>query len=158
MKIAIVGHGPLTRGLAPFKDPEWTTWGLSLREFQHQEIFGEPRGFDALWEVHTNFPHTPEYQEWFDNNDIRRPDSSILIDSFGPEAFGSSLAWMIAEAVVLNPDEIAIYGCDCSIVDKDEYEGHVPNLKYFLGFAAGRGIKLYAPPQSGLWKTENYDV
>lgn len=62
-------------------------------------------------------------------------------------SFGSTISYMIAQAVHEQADEIALYGVGMC----DEYEGQRPSAFYWLGVANGLGIKT-----SGLLKQEIY--
>lgn len=154
MKIAIVGHGILTRYQAPFEYPEWETWGLSFREFQHQQSSGRPYGFDVLWECH-NYEWENDYISFMENNNVRFPRECYKFLEQN-EGFKSSLAYMIVEAILLQPDEIALYGFDCCVMEEKEYFDQIPNIKYFMGMAVGKGIKVSAPEICKLFETSNY--
>jgi len=158
MKIAVVGHGPLTRGLAPVGKDGWLTWGISHREWQREVLYGKVRGFDVLWECHDWRPESPEYQEFFDRHNVRRPDKAACSELVGAEGIKSSISWMIAEAILCKPDEISIYGCDSRVIQEKEYNKQIPNIKFLLGYAEGAGIKVSAPEQCGLFDSIIYGV
>jgi hypothetical protein len=154
MKIAIVGNGILTRNHAPFNDPEWQVWGLSGRIFEYQQKYGFTQGFDVLWECH-NRDWDADYFSFMENNCVKLPRGCYKFIEPN-EGFKSSLAYMIVEAILLEPDEIALYGFDCNVIEKEEYGDQIPNIKYFMGLAAGKGIKVSAPPQCQLFETSMY--
>lgn len=154
MKIAIVGNGPLTRGLAPF-GTDWEVWGLAFREFEYRTHYGKPRAYTSLWECHEVL-HSLDYMEFMKTNNVVWPDKEECRILAGDEGFKSSLAYMMAEAILKKPDEMALYGFDCCIIKKKEYDDQIPNIKYFLGLAIGRGIKVIVPPQSDLFETDYY--
>lgn len=60
----------------------------------------------------------------------------------------SSIAYMVALAILEGVDRIAIFGVDLHC--ESEYAYQRPNLEYLIGLARGRGIKVYIPPQSQL--------
>ncbi len=61
------------------------------------------------------------------------------------------LALAIYEAVTLkNIKRIAIYGVDMGV--STEYNYQKPNMEYLIGFARGKGISVYVPPQCELLK------
>lgn len=153
MKIAIVGNGPLTRKYAPFGRCE--CWGLSLREFQFQQEYGKARGFNVLWECHDR-EENEDYISFMEANNVRQPDVAKCKELAGQEGFKSSLSYMIAEAILLEPEEISLYGFDCWAIKKEEYYDQIPNIKYFMGLAVGKGIKVSAPEISELFETANY--
>ena len=154
LKIAIVGHGLLTRDRAPFHDHHWKVWGLSFRDFEFRQQYGYARNFDALWECH-RYKWSPNYILFMKNNKVRFPRENYE-NLAGPEGFKCSLSYMIAEAILLGPEEIALYGVDCCVMEKQEYYDQIPNIKYFMGVATGRGIKVSAPEICELFETENY--
>lgn len=153
MRICIVGHGPLTRKYAPFND--WICWGLCFREYQYQELYGKLRGFDVLWECHDR-EEEEDYISFMVANNVRRPDVEKCKELAGPEGFKSSLAYMIAEAILEEPDEISLYGFDCWAIKKEEYYVQIPNIKFMLGLAVGRGVKVSAPAISELFDETTY--
>ncbi len=154
LKIAIVGHGLLTRDRAPFQDSEWDVWGLSYREFEFQRAYAMGRPFDVLWECHSYY-WEPDYKLFMKNNKVRFPRENYE-SLAGMEGFKCSLSYMIAEAILLEPEEIVLYGIDCCVMKKQEYYDQIPNIKYFMGVATGRGIKVSAPEICELFETSNY--
>lgn len=154
MKIAIVGNGLLTQNLAPFKDKCWQVWGLCQREYEFQKEFGFPRCFNVLWECH-NHDWDTDYISFMEHNFVKRPRECYKFLEQN-EGFKSSLAYMLVEAIILEPDEIALYGFDCCVIKKEEYNDQIPNIKYFMGLAAGKGIKVSAPEICKLFETSMY--
>lgn len=72
-----------------------------------------------------------------------------ITDLFG-RYFTNSISWMIAHAIAENATEIHVYGVD--MAQGTEYANQRPSCEYFLGLAAGMGIKVYVPPESDLLK------
>jgi len=72
-----------------------------------------------------------------------------ITDLFG-NYFTNSISWMIANAIVENVTELHIYGVD--MATSSEYGAQRPSCEYFLGLAAGYGVKIYLPPESDLLK------
>lgn len=64
--------------------------------------------------------------------------------------FTNSISWMIAHALKEGVTELHIYGVD--MATGTEYASQRPSCEYFLGLAAGAGVKVYVPPQSDLLK------
>ena len=60
----------------------------------------------------------------------------------------SSIAYMMALAILEKVDRIGIWGVDLHC--DSEYAFQRPNMEYLVGLARGRGIKVYIPPQSAL--------
>lgn len=154
MKIAIVANGYLTRGLAPFNNPEWITWGLSGREYEWQREY-PARGFQVLFECHDR-EDSEDYISFMEANNVKKPDVAKCKELAQSEGFKSSIAWMLAEAILRRPDEIAIYGFDACVISKEEYWGQIPNIKYFMGLAVGKGIKVSVPEICSLYETSMY--
>jgi hypothetical protein len=79
--------------------------------------------------------------------------------------FTNSIAWMLGMAIMQlcpEPDshapagaEIAVYGVDMMVAggQGSEYGWQRPSCEFFLGYAAGHGIKVTLPPESDLVKT-----
>lgn len=134
------------------------TWGLAFREFQYRDIYGKSRPFDYLWECHgKDTPFPDEYREWLKGQDnIRYPDTISCRELCGPEGIKSSLAYMLLQAILLRPEKIHLYGFDVMGIKAEEYYDQVPNLKYIVGLAIGRGIEVTCPPQSGFFETDIY--
>ena len=70
-----------------------------------------------------------------------------LVAEFGP-VFSSSISWMLAYALFLGYDEIALYGVDM-IVDA-EYGDQRDYLFYLLGIAAARGVRVETQEYAGI--------
>jgi hypothetical protein len=67
--------------------------------------------------------------------------------------FTSTPAEMVAHAIYEGFEEIHLYGVD--MLQSEEYFYQRSGCEYYVGFARGRGIKVYVPPQSALCKA-NY--
>jgi len=63
----------------------------------------------------------------------------------------NTISWQIALAICDGFEEIQIYGVDMAV--DTEYHHQRPSCEYFLGVAAGRGIKIFLPDTSDLLKT-----
>lgn len=61
------------------------------------------------------------------------------------------IAQMIALALLMDVDEIGIYGCD--LASDAEYAYQRPSVEYWLGIAQGMGKKVHIPRESDLLKT-----
>lgn len=62
----------------------------------------------------------------------------------------SSIAWMMALAIYLHPDEIGLYGVNAA--GPDEYSQQHPSICWLIGLAQGRGIRVTIPPESDVLK------
>jgi hypothetical protein len=72
-----------------------------------------------------------------------------LMQEFGPYFFTSSLAWMLAMAIMTEGvEEIGLWGVDMAA--NEEYQWQRPGCQYFLQEAVKRGIEVTLPPESDL--------
>ena len=185
-KVAIVGFAP-SWNLAPFKDESFEIWGLN----ELYKYFSQmPDAVADRWfEIHSpDSPskNTPEHRKWlaecpipvymqehFDDipNSIEYPRKEIkeyfgknfIVDENGAAFtdYSNSISWMIALAIYEGFEEIHVYGVD--MAQKSEYAWQRSSCQYFLGYAAGKGIKLLIPktselckfPQDYGWETDN---
>jgi len=170
MKVAIIGTAPSSRMLAPFDDPDFEIWGCSpyfnietktfcdlprMTRFFELHKFNEPALVEKLREAEVD-----GYKRWLKSlecevitqepleNCVIYPVDSIVAE-FG-DYFTNSIAYMIAYAIQEGASEIHLYGVDMAA--SDEYGSQRPSCEYFLGVAAGRGIKVFVPKVSDLLK------
>jgi hypothetical protein len=171
-KVAIIGKAPSSRQLAPY-DPKdgWSIWTLSDLVLLKQV----PR-FDRHFEIHPldwftgpGNPRAP-YLEWLKGVAdkpiyMQRTDPSIpcslaypvhdIIDAFGPyRYFTNTVTWMVAMAIACKAEAIGVWGVDMAQdgPKNGEYQAQRPSCEWILGYAMGRGIDVYVPPQSDLFK------
>jgi hypothetical protein len=169
-KVAILGFAPSWVD-APFKDESFEIWALN----EMYKLFAkkpEARA-DKWFEIHSpDSPskNTKEHRAFLQNcqiplymwdhseefpNSVKFPKDELL-DFFGKpygepfRYFTNSISWMIAFAIYERYDEIHVYGVDMAA--DSEYGFQRPSCEYFLGVAAGMGIKLYIPKNSDLLK------
>lgn len=74
-----------------------------------------------------------------------------VIKAFG-RYFTNSVSYMIALAIMQGYKEIGCYGVD--MATGSEYGPQRPSCEFFLGIAAGMGIKITLPDQADLLKTK----
>jgi len=60
----------------------------------------------------------------------------------------SSIAYMVALAILEKVDRVGIWGVDLHC--DSEYAFQRPNMEYLIGLARGAGVKVFIPPQSAL--------
>lgn len=163
-KIAIIGKAPSSLGLAPYADESWQIWTLADLVVCKQA----PR-FDVHFELHDldqlAAPVKKPYGDWMksvtDRPIIMRealPDipASIafpkdeIVTKYG-RYFTNTVSWMLALAIDTMPDEIGVWGVD--MATNEEYGHQRPSCEFFLGWAAGAGIKVFVPPQADLLKS-----
>lgn len=157
LKIAILGSAASVH-LAPYADPSWTIWGCS------PGAAAVAKRVDQWFEIHplSQPDITADYLKWLANIDVPvaliRPDPRIpkgftypyaeAIQEFGPYFFTSSIAWILAMAIMANPAEIGLWGVDMSATE--EYGHQRPGCHFFIREALKRGIKVFVPDESDL--------
>lgn len=164
-KIAIIGKCSNSRSDAPLDLSDWQVWGLAWDPL--------PR-CDAYFEMHENWRNflgggdaAEAHWRWLAGMTVplymlkKEHDLPMSVaypmqevtDKIGKTCFGtayleSSIAYMMALAILEGADRIGIWGCDLST--GGEYAYQRPNMEYLIGFARGRGIGVYVPPQNAL--------
>lgn len=162
MKIAIVGCAPRTKYNAPFDESEWEIWALGNQIDKHKRI-------SRIFEIHNDLSMHPEtYPEFLASKEIpmivgdQFPIKRDHIKQFPLEKvrklmddhLTSSVAYMMAMAILENAKEISLYGIEMD-VDDSEYFYQRPALYAWKGFAESKGIKVNAPGSS-LFKDRHY--
>lgn len=166
MKVAIVG-GASSNMHAPFDDPEWDIWvlGNQMQRYEGKKV-------DRIFEIHENLQeHDPKYPQWLcafgvplvvsetfysDNfqyfaNEVDVFDYEAASEYIG-ENFSSSPAVMMAQAIMDGATEIGIWGVDMAL-DEHEYFMQRPAMEQWIGYAKGKGIKVYIHESSPLGYT-----
>lgn len=157
MKIAICGTAPSSAGLAPYDDPSWTIWGCS------PGLMGAKR-IDTWFEMHPAWMYADDstYCQFLRSLDcpvwLIEPQPEIpqgvlfpkdrVVDEFGPWFFTSTVAWMMAYAILQKPEEVGLWGVDMSATE--EYGYQRAGCHFFIQEARKRGIRVTAPFQSDL--------
>ena len=181
-KVAMVGYS-LNRHKAPFNDESFEIWSLNdlyqhipryNRWFQlHTQKDVETKNlearqgrcceWEAMVEVFKQMP-CPVYMQQehpLIPQSVKYPLEEILghfgkcfTDPDNTKYFTNTVSYMLALAIYEGFDEIHIYGIDMSTFLEDgEYAFQRPSCEFWLGMAAGRGIKLHIPKESDLLKT-----
>ncbi|MBP7339414.1 hypothetical protein [Niveispirillum sp.] len=149
MKIAVIGRAPSARQ-APVADPEWTVWGMA---------WAPPPRWDRLFDIHSRrlragyggsgyklhldtvtpltmlhdpLPHADEY-----------PLAAVKA-LVGEGVLTSSVAYMLAAAILAKPLEIGLWGIE--LTASTEYQRQRPSVHFLLGVAKGQGIAVTLPP------------
>lgn len=137
-KVAILGKLP-GKFKAPFYSEEYEIWGCN---------------------VHKDMDKIPRYDRWFDVHDspsrypfkiVTRDELPIikLIELVGGKFFNNSISYMIAYAIYLGFDVIALYGVKLNNGEEIRTLQR-QNVRELLFFAMGRGIKITVEPESEL--------
>lgn len=166
--IAILGSHPATVQMAPFSDPKWLIYSCSPHNYEKRQL---PR-FDEWFEVHIPladrtraypylrfletvplvwmrdkgaihlFPGAKEYPE------------EEMKQRFGPFTFTSSIAFMLAKAIVecerLGIPKIGLFGI--MQASPTEYTYQRPGIQNLIWEAARLGIDVKAPDISRLFE------
>lgn len=167
MKIALLGSAPSSRMLAPFNDPDWEIWTCSPANMvlPRSDVFFEIHGIDTTLreaEYNTPYPgHPISYIDWCKRHpkvymQEVRPEFPGAVKypmeemsrRFGDYFWTSSLAYMLALAIVKKPEVIGLWGVDMSA--SDEWQHQRPGCHYFIQEARRAGIEIYAPPESDI--------
>jgi hypothetical protein len=164
-KIAIMGKCSNSRADAPIELGDWEVWALAWdllpradRQFEMHDYW---RNFLGGGEA------AAEHKKWLQEMRVPvymlkvEPDIPMSVEYpmeevkkvFGATCYGtayleSSIAYMMALAILEGADQIGIWGCD--LATGGEYAYQRPNMEYFIGYARGRGIPVYVPPQNTL--------
>lgn len=165
--ICILGKCSNTRRDAPINDPKWEVWTLAWdlvpvvhRTFEIHAFWRNFRGNPEDAEAHIRWLMgctVPVYMRQVEPDvpcSVAYPfdevEKIIGKGANGGPYIESSIAAMFAVALLeLQPgDRIGIWGVDMGTTT--EYAYQRPNMEYLIGFARGRGIKVFIPPQSAL--------
>ena len=146
------------REQAPFDDPNWEIW------FQHD--FNLQR-WDRCFEVHDlnmiRHGATKPIWDWMVQQDGTRPiyvwpkvcseiKGSVvyprdeMVREFGAHCFDSTVAWMMALAILMKPKIIGLYGID--FASDAEYREQKPGVRALMFEARKRGIDVVGPAES----------
>lgn len=165
--VSIVGSAPSSQHLAPYGDGE--VWVTGPQSIIHIEC---GQKFTRIFEIHsTPTVITPEYVRQLVsfgkpvvvNRDFIDRESNVVelfdheramqfLESNGKAYLTSSVAYMIAYAVMHSYEKISIYGVDLC-VDDNEYFYQRACVEAWIGLAKGRGIDVFIPSQSSILKS-----
>lgn len=161
LKVAIIGCSPSADG-APWGDQTWTKWGVrqddrywhrfdTVFEIHRKELLSESQ--QVKMQSRLEVVDVPIYmrENYGFSNGLIYPYEAIF-DAFG-RYLTSSVAYMLALAILNDAEEIGIWGVD---MNEDEYGHQRPNFEYLIGFAKGRGIKVTIPETCPLLKADLY--
>lgn len=93
-----------------------------------------------------------ELNAWLLRNGGRSTDE-LPLGFHAADYYTSTPAQMLALAIYLGYEEAGLYGVD--MLQAEEYFYQRSGCEYYVGFARGRGMKVYIPPTSALCKA-NY--
>lgn len=153
--------GGKTRKIAPFQDASWDIWAFSSKRFDYPRV-------SRWFEIHAmtdlkqqlapkkrrrrSFPNYMQYMRSLPcpvymarvhpsiPNSVAFPKDK-LVKEFG-HCFTSTASFLIALAIVEGYDVIGLWGVNPS---GTSYNRQRPAIKYLLGLARQRGIRLVFP-------------
>lgn len=161
-KVALIGFATNTMHLVPWFDPEYELWGLNQGHTSFR------RRADRWFEMHqpeyTEDVRDPNYLTWLASlsipvymieprdeipSSVRFPIEAA-IQLAGRDYFTSTIAYMIALALLEGFEAIDLYGINLAI--GTEYYHQKACAEWWIGFAEGRGKKVYVPRASAMLK------
>jgi hypothetical protein len=165
MKIAIVGTAPGSRAVAPFDDPTWDIWGCSqgnTNQLPRLSMWFELHSV-AWMEGKENASWLVPYLSWLrglscpvymqERNELV-PQAipyplQTVVKEFGRNWFQSTVAYMMAFALVRGAREIGLFGVDMA-AGQEHYTGQRAGLWRFFEHAKDRGVTVHVPWESCL--------
>lgn len=188
-RICILGFAP-SKTEAPYADTSWEIWGVN-------DVYAHVPRTDATFELHhlqnLGNRRNPNYEKWMTQGCPSGPKPTTPIfmiapnpawptaqafpfeqvrmyynQAHGSDYFTSSIAWMLALAVleltedVTLPDgrqvRLAKPGCELSMFGVDmaadsEFASQRPAVEYYTGLARGMGLKVFVPSTSDICKS-----
>lgn len=164
-KVALVGFATNTIHLVPWTDPDYEVWGMNQGHMHFK------RRADRWFEMHqpeyTEDVRDPNYYAFLQSLPIpvymidKRPDIpnavrfpiEAALQVAGRDYFTSTIAYMMAIAIMDGFEEIALYGINLAI--GDEYFYQKACAEWWIGLAEGKGIRVYVPRASAMLKQWN---
>ena len=176
-RLMILGFAPDSLKYSPLDAKDFDIWGLNelyldkpkvaLRATAWFQLHGyeppvirDPNQTKSLsmlkcpvmmWRKHPYIPNSVEFplQTILEEFDIFGEDMALDQPDVRQRVYyTNTISWMIALAVYMDYKEIHIYGVN--MAQDQEFQHQRPSCEFFLGWARGRGIKIYKPPVSDL--------
>ena len=159
-KICLVGTAPHSHPLTPTGDESWEIWACSpgCMNLARSDVWFELHRWEPgqQWfpESYVEFLNKYEGTVVMSDPQPEAVPGSVkipwedLVERYGPYFFTSSIAWMLAMAIDLKPEKIALFGVD--MATSTEYENQRLGCQYFAQLAKSRGIEVGVPPESDL--------
>ena len=162
-KIALCGSHSASLRDAPWDDPSWEFWGHAASRAWYQ------RPMDRYFDLHPKACWTRNgkkgaYTKWLSQNtvpiymqkrvsevpaSVEFPKGRLLLEyGDGRLYFTNHVAWMIALAMSEGVSTIGLFGVNYS--SQGEYERQRGSCEYWLGRAAGAGVRVILPDQCSL--------
>jgi len=168
-KVALVGSASSSRLQAPWGEPDFEIWYLAWRTdgpqkadryFDMHDLNRQSLNVPAEYHQHLAELDRPVYTI-LEHPDVPKsityPIEDIVrmlggIDPMNSDGryFASSIAYMLALAILEEFEEIHLYGID--LLTDGEYAYQRPNAEYLIGLARGLGRRVHVPTASALLK------
>jgi hypothetical protein len=176
-KVCIVGCAD-SKKIVPWSDPEMEFWGVNNLygvpiPGSHYDRWFEIHNIECVNEVYKrresldfrgqnvkeylkgiaamNCPIVYMQKKWdLVPQSVEYP-LEVIIASFG-RYFTNTVSYEIALAILMGYEEIHVFGVD--MATGSEWSHQRPSCEFFLGWAAGRGIKLFIPDEADLLKVK----
>lgn len=168
MKIAIVGTASSSNLKAPYDDPAWDVWTLGKNwqlNKRYDKFFEMHKMIDlagvGVAQKYLDFLKIPADKLVLCEPCANYPAAQIfpkqeVMDYFAAtnplmgKYFTSTIAWLIAYAILLDAKEIGVWGVD--LIMDEEYAYQRCCVEMFLGFAIARGIKITIADESPIMR------
>ena len=163
-KIALCGSYSLSLEDAPWEDPSWEFWGHASSHAWYK------RQMDRYFDLHVKACWTrggkkgASYPQWLKANtvpiymqekypevpaSVKYPKGRILLEFADSRGyFTNHVAWMIALALTEGVSVLGLFGVNYS--SESEYMRQRGSCEYWLGRAAGMGVRVILPEQCSL--------
>jgi hypothetical protein len=174
--VAIVGFSP-TKNEAPFDNPDWDIYTLNHRidlvprfdlwfnlhnlyniknEFpKFYNYFSKPENESKLVICGEDKPCFPNAIIYPKDEVLNKYCKFVMTENQGKieketrlNFVTNSISWMIAYAIEQGYTNIGLWGVDMAA--SSEYQFQLPNLLFWMGVCAGKGIKLHIPEECKL--------
>lgn len=172
-KVAIVAFSHTAEAVLAFQDnPEWEIWGLN-NGYELSYFYDQERRLrcDRWWEMHPVSVQPANDLHWlhacpipiyvldihdpvpggYSSQAVQFPLADVEATFPMPKPYwAATFAYQVALAMYEGFTDIALLGMDFGTPREWLFER--PNLLFWAGYAAGRGVHLYWPAQSTLFR------
>jgi len=165
-----VGSAP-SKADAPYDDESFDIWAISgavfseslngvKKENTEDNSWNDVTRYDVLFEMHKRNKFLPKLAKLAECGKpviMQRVERDIPTSQSFPldevsEAVGAdffcTISYMLAYGVYLGYEEIKLYGI--ILAHETEYIRQRPSVKYYIGVAHARGVKVWAPEETQL--------
>lgn len=166
-KVIILGYCPYTLADVPWDNEDFEIWGMN-------DLYTQIPRADRWFEMHIRelvekTSRSANHLKWLRDAklpiymhnhyddipwSVKYPLDEIKNSFPYGDYLNNSCSYMTALAIYMGYKEIRIYGIDMAsdmLLDR-EYGYQRPSCEYWLGIAAGKGIKILIPPKADMLK------